>query len=128
MKTKDIEMSCENTLHRPYGSITKEYIKEVVEYVFREPPKKVSERVVKFTTYCKGRNGPMCFSSEEWSPCNHPDCFTCRGMETAFKKEFEEQVEKWISTPLDKAHLKDSFTSVEFLTEEEIKKRYGGLL
>ena len=90
--------------------ITRENLKEAVEYIFGEERPKFKERTIKFMSYCRGIDGPKSYTGNEWNLCDHSECKICRSLEKAFTEEIR----------LLETH--------EELSAKEIIERYGDLL
>lgn len=57
----------------------KKYLKECVDYVFRNFEKsKPQERRIVAYSYCKGINGARDYGTNMKGLCGHPECDNCR--------------------------------------------------
>ena len=112
---KNVCMSCGDTLDLPYGKITKDMIKEAVEYVFKESRPEPKERFIKIMSYCRGIDGPKNYgTSFEFNLCNDPECNSCRRFEKSYKEEEKEwKPEVWHG---EKRGEKDYYMAIDPIT------------
>jgi uncharacterized protein (DUF433 family) len=134
-----------------YGKLTREHIKEALEYVFRDQPKKdPNERVIKIMRGCD-THGFLGFAKH----CGEEKCHPCdvhnKEVNEIFKKEITEQwateilkewqpevwygekhgteeylaIEPLLAHPLTPDECYGSIITEESLTIDEIIERYG---
>lgn len=58
--------------------INREYIKKLVEDVFKNTKPLKSERFLKLMSYCRGIDGARDYGANMESLCDHPECVQCR--------------------------------------------------
>jgi len=75
--------------------ITKEHIKEAVEYVFRQRSEVKSERTFKLRQYCK-TNGTLFIdtSTPFINLCGDPECTNCRNFNNMFEECVQKEIDK----------------------------------
>lgn len=71
------------------GELTYEKLKEAVEYIFSQPPKKQERKFVLYR-YCKTLKGTVREESGTLGIiCDDPECFHCSNKKKIFKEEFK---------------------------------------